>query len=121
MTKLKQMSFCVLTYTTIYLGTTIIVSLLSESEQLMMAQSRELDASLEKAKGELEAVQDQRETVEEQLKAVQADFASFKTVVDRTLQDVQKENESLKVQCSKKDKELEVCDLSVSAPRVLVL
>ena len=79
----------------------------------MMAQSRELDTSLEKAKEELKAVQSQRDSLEEQLKAVQADFASFKAVVDRTLQDVQKENDDLKVKCSKKDRELEVYDLSV--------
>lgn len=89
------------------------MSLLSESEQLMMTQSRELDTGLEKAKGELETVQDQRESLEEQLKVVQADFASFKAVVNRTLQDVQKENDSLKVKCSRKDRELEVCDSSV--------
>lgn len=79
----------------------------------MMAQSRELDTSLEKTKEELKAVQSQRDSLEEQLKAVQADFASFKAVVDRTLQDVQKENDDLKVKCNKKDRELEVCDLSV--------
>ena len=79
----------------------------------MMAQSRELDTSLEKTKEELKAVQSQRDSLEEQLKAVQADFASFKAVVDRTLQDVQKENDDLKVKCSKKDRELEVCDSSV--------
>jgi hypothetical protein len=86
------------------------MSILSESEQLMMAQSRELDASLERAKGELETVQGHKDSLEEQLKTVQADFTSFKAVVDRTLQDVQKENESLKVKCNKKDRELEVCD-----------
>ena len=75
----------------------------------MVTQSRELDASLEKAKGELEIAQDQKESLEEQLKTVQADFASFKAVVDRTLQDVQKENDSLQVKCSRKDRELEVC------------
>ena len=79
----------------------------------MMAQSRELDTSLEKTKEELKAVQSQRDSLEEQLKAVRADFASFKAVVNRTLQDVQKENDDLKVKCSKKDRELEVCDLSV--------
>ncbi len=108
------MPFCVDMYEAICFDTIITCkSILSESEQLMMAQSRELDASLERAKGELETVQGQRDSLEDQLKTVQADFASFKAVVDRTLQDVQKENESLKVKCSKKDRELEVCDLSL--------
>ena len=74
-----------------------------------MAQGRELDASLERAKGELETVQGERDSLEERLKTVQADFASFKAAVEHTLQDVQKENDSLKVKCNKKDRELEVC------------
>ena len=74
-----------------------------------MTQGRELDASLERAKGELETVKGERDSLEERLKTVQADFASFKAAVDHTLQDVQKENDSLKVKCNKKDRELEVC------------
>lgn len=74
-----------------------------------MAQGRELDASLERAKGELETMQGERDTLEERLKMVQADFTSFKAAVEHTLQDVQKENDSLKVKCNKKDRELEVC------------
>ena len=74
-----------------------------------MAQGRELDTGLERAKGELETVKGERDSLEERLKTVQADFASFKAAVDHTLQDMQKENDSLKVKCNKKDRELEVC------------
>lgn len=54
------------------------------------------------------AMQREKETSAEQLHSVEADYTSYRTHVEGTLQDLQRENESLKVKCSVKEGELEV-------------
>ena len=80
-----------------------------ESEQSLSSANKELQLQIEAKLSELTAIQAQNDTLEEQLKSVEADYTSYRTHVDGTLQSVQKENESLKVKCSMKDGELEVC------------
>lgn len=82
---------------------------LSESEQSLLLMNKELQLNLETVQIELASVQAQKRTLEEQHVAIEAGYADYKTHVEDTLQCVQQENESLKVRCSMKEGDLEVC------------
>lgn len=68
----------------------------------------ELQTQLKEVQSESAVVQREKETLAEQLQSVEADYTSYRTHMEGTLQDVQRENESLKVKCSVKEGELEV-------------
>ena len=74
----------------------------------MTSKNRELQVEFEAAQSKMATVQGEKETLAEQLKSVEADYSSYRSHVDGTLQDMLRENESLKVKCSMKEGELEV-------------
>ena len=80
----------------------------SESEQCLLSEREELKTQLVEVRGELSTSQRRAEGLEEQLKSVEADFTSYRTHLDGTIQEAQKEIESLKVKISVKEGELEV-------------
>ena len=79
-----------------------------ESEQSLITDSKELKAQMIDVRGELSASKRQVEDLTEQLQSMEADYTSYKTHLDGTLQDTQKEMESLKVKLSMKEGEVEV-------------
>ena len=85
-----------------------------ESEQNLMSESQELKAQLTEVRGELSASQRRTEDLVEQLQSIEADYVSYRTHSDGTLQDAQKEMESLKVKLSMKEGELEVSNLDIN-------